>query len=150
MQRRPTIGLVAHDSCKPALLALARDYEAALSSCQIVSTENTGHMLRAHTKLTAQHLVESGPLGGDLQIASQIVEGLIDALVFLCDATQTHPHQNDINALLRISTLYDIPLATNVSTARLVLDNCLVDARTTETHQPARDATNTTSEEAIH
>ena len=150
MQRRPTIGLVAHDSCKPALLALARDYELALGSCQIISTENTGHMLRAHTTIAAQQLVESGPFGGDLQIASQIVEGLIDALVFLCDPTQTHPHQSDINALLRISTLYDIPLATNVATARLVLDNCLVDAPATETPRHTRDPTNTTSEEAIH
>ena len=150
MQRRPTIGLVAHDSCKPALLALARDYEAALGGCQVVSTENTGHMLRAHTKIVAQQLVESGPLGGDLQIASQIVEGLIDALVFLCDPTQTHPHQSDINALLRISTLYDIPLATNVTTARLILDNCLVDARATKTHHPSPKAVGTTLKEVIH
>ena len=125
MSDKPTIALVAHDSCKPALLALARAHAEVLKHCNLVATHNTGHMLTSHTTLECAPR-RSLALEGDLELAAQVINGGIDALIFLCDTTQTHPHQSDINALLRVSTLYDIPLATNATTARLVLTSPVV------------------------
>ena len=145
MTQKPTIALVAHDSCKPALLALARDYESDLKDCELVATRHTGYMLASHTKLQPTRTLESGPLGGDLELASLVVNGGIDALIFLCDTTQTHPHQSDINALLRISTLYDIPLATNITTAKLVLSSNLV-----KTAQQSKEFSHAESPAHVH
>jgi len=123
VSKKPRVALVAHDHSKPALLSLARDHESTLKELDLVATQHTGELLARHTGLTPVRLVASGPLGGDLVIASEIVKGRIHALIFLCDTTQTHPHQNDIDALLRVATLYNIPLATNPVTAALVLSS---------------------------
>ena len=63
----------------------------------------------------------SGPLGGDAQIASMIAEGRIDGVVFFIDPLDVHPHEVDVNMLLRICNVYNIPLATNYSTASLMI-----------------------------
>ena len=63
----------------------------------------------------------SGPLGGDLQIGARLATGEVDAIIFLRDPMTPQPHEPDINALVRASDVHDIPCATNLSTARLML-----------------------------
>jgi methylglyoxal synthase len=85
----------------------------------VVATGTTGKHIE-HAGLDVNCL-KSGPLGGDAQIASLISDGEIDAVVFFIDPLGLHPHQVDVNMLLRICNVYNIPLATNYSTASLVI-----------------------------
>ena len=68
------------------------------------------------------HRLKSGPLGGDQQIGALVSEQKLDLVIFLRDPLTSQPHEPDINALLRLCDVYAVPLATNVSTAQLVLD----------------------------
>ena len=68
------------------------------------------------------HRLKSGPLGGDQQIGALVSEQKLDLVIFLRDPLTAQPHEPDVNALLRLCDVYAIPLATNVSTAQLVLD----------------------------
>jgi len=85
----------------------------------VMATGTTGKHIE-HAGLDVNCL-KSGPLGGDAQIASLISDGEIDAVVFFIDPLGLHPHQVDVNMLLRICNVYNIPLATNYSTASLVI-----------------------------
>ena len=85
----------------------------------VMATGTTGKHIE-HAGLDVNCL-KSGPLGGDAQIASLISDGKIDAVVFFIDPLGLHPHQVDVNMLLRICNVYNIPLATNYSTASLVI-----------------------------
>jgi methylglyoxal synthase len=67
--------------------------------------------------------LKSGPLGGDAQIASLLVDGNIDVVLFFIDPLYSHPHEVDIHMLMRLCNVYDIPLATNYSTAKMVIDS---------------------------
>ena len=69
----------------------------------------------------------SGPLGGDSQISAMIAEGRIDCLIFFCDNLITQGHQQDVSALSRIASLYNIPFATNRTTADMILTSTLFD-----------------------
>lgn len=69
----------------------------------------------------------SGPLGGDSQISAMIAEGKIDCLIFFCDNLITQGHQQDVSALSRIASLYNIPFATNRTTADMILTSNLFD-----------------------
>jgi len=84
-----------------------------------MATGTTGKHIE-HAGLDVNCL-KSGPLGGDAQIASLISDGEIDAVIFFIDPLGLHPHQVDVNMLLRICNVYNIPLATNYSTASLLI-----------------------------
>lgn len=114
------IALIAHDKKKDDMIALASEYKAYLSTCQLVATGTTGGRLANEVGLTVDRK-HSGPFGGDLQIGSLLVEGMIDAVIFLRDPMTPQPHEPDINALVRACDVHNVPCATNVSTARLVL-----------------------------
>jgi len=73
----------------------------------------------------------SGPYGGDLQIGAMLAEGKVDLVVFLRDPMTPQPHEPDINALVRACDVHDVPCATNVATARMLLDTLA--ARTSAT-----------------
>ena len=118
--RRPTIALVAHDRMKDRMVALAQEFRALLATHALVATGTTGGRLRDEAGLDVE-CVLSGPLGGDLQIGARLAVGEVRALVFLRDPMTPQPHEPDINALVRACDVHDVPCATNVASARLLL-----------------------------
>ncbi|MGB9107418.1 MAG: methylglyoxal synthase [Telluria sp.] len=121
---KPRIALIAHDRKKDAMIALAAEYREFLAGCTLTATGTTGGRLidELGLKVTRMH---SGPLGGDLQIGARLVDGEIDCVIFLRDPMTPQPHEPDINALVRACDVHDIPCATNVSIARLVLSRLM-------------------------
>jgi methylglyoxal synthase len=115
------IALIAHDAKKDLMVTLARDFTPFLSRCHVMATGTTGSRLIAEAGLEVERLL-SGPLGGDLQIGARLAEGRVDAVIFLRDPMTPQPHEPDINALVRACDVHNIPCATNISTARMVLD----------------------------
>ena len=114
------IALIAHDGRKAAMVALAREFRDFLAQCTLCATGTTGGRLQAELGLEIERLL-SGPLGGDLQIGARLAVGEIDAVIFLRDPMTPQPHEPDINALVRACDVHDVPCATNVSSARLLL-----------------------------
>ncbi len=117
---RPRIALIAHDKKKDDMVSLAAEYIDFLRGCHLVATGTTGGRLANELGLTIDRK-HSGPFGGDLQIGSLLVDGLIDAVVFLRDPMTPQPHEPDINALVRACDVHNVACATNVSSAHLVL-----------------------------
>lgn len=115
------LALVAHDEKKDDLLALARRHLDTLARVRIVATGTTGGRLRDELGLSVERM-RSGPLGGDLQIGARIAEGHVDAVIFLRDALTAHPHEPDIQALLKVCDTRSIPVATNQAMAGLLLE----------------------------
>ena len=117
---RTKVALIAHDRKKPEMIALCRDYQEMLTQEELVATKSTGGLIE---ELTGLHVtrMNSGEKGGDLQIGSMIASDEIKAVVFLRDPLTAHPHEPDINAVLKICDVNNVPLATNIATARLVL-----------------------------
>ncbi|MEF7614581.1 methylglyoxal synthase [Aquincola sp. MAHUQ-54] len=114
------IALIAHDGRKRAMVALATEFSAFLQQCTLCATGTTGQRLQDEVGLTVERLL-SGPLGGDLQIGARLSVGSLDAVVFLRDPMTAQPHEPDINALVRACDVHDVPCATNVAGARLLL-----------------------------
>ena len=114
------IALIAHDKKKDDMVALATDYANYLRQCTLLATGTTGKRLADEVGLTVERML-SGPFGGDLQIGAQLAEGKVDCVIFLRDPMTPQPHEPDINALVRCCDVHDVPCATNVSSARLLL-----------------------------
>jgi methylglyoxal synthase len=114
------IALIAHDKKKDDMVALAAEYEKYLRQCLLLATGTTGKRLADEVGLTVERM-HSGPFGGDLQIGAQLVEGKIDCVIFLRDPMTPQPHEPDINALVRACDVHNVPCATNVASARLLL-----------------------------
>ncbi|MEM8502943.1 MAG: methylglyoxal synthase [Cyanobacteria bacterium P01_D01_bin.1] len=115
-----TLALIAEDSNKDDLVRFVTEYSALLTRYQIIATETTGGRIIRDTPLVAEILLP-GRLGGDVQIAARIAEGQVAAVIFLTDSLNTSYCSADINLMLRICQLHDVPLATNLSTARAVI-----------------------------
>ena len=114
------IALIAHDKKKDDMITLAGEYLDFLQGCELSATGTTGGRLINELGLAVERK-HSGPFGGDLQIGSLLVEGLIDCVIFLRDPMTPQPHEPDINALVRACDVHNTPCATNVSSAHLVL-----------------------------
>lgn len=114
------IALIAHDGKKADLVSFAHKNADLLRRFRLVATGTTGQLLRDQIDLDV-HRYRSGPLGGDVQIAAQIVEGEIFALVFFVDPLDKHPHEPDIQTLLRACNVHNVPVATNEATARYII-----------------------------
>jgi methylglyoxal synthase len=114
------IALIAHDHKKDDLVEWVAKNEAILKGHFLCGTGTTARLIAEKTGLpvVAYH---SGPLGGDQQIGSRIVEGEIDFVIFFWDPLEAQPHDPDVKALLRIAAVYDIPLAHNRATADFLL-----------------------------
>jgi methylglyoxal synthase len=116
----PRIALIAHDRKKDDMVRLASQFAPFLHGCRLCATGTTGGRLVAEVGLQVERML-SGPLGGDLQIGARLATGGIDAVVFLRDPMTPQPHEPDINALVRACDVHDVPCATNLSSARLLL-----------------------------
>jgi methylglyoxal synthase len=117
---KPRIALIAHDKKKDDMITLAAEYIDLLRACHLTATGTTGGRLANELGLTVERK-HSGPFGGDLQIGADLVDGKIDAVIFLRDPMTPQPHEPDINALVRACDVHNVACATNVSTAHLVL-----------------------------
>jgi methylglyoxal synthase len=115
------VALIAHDEEKPELIDLATEYRDTLAEFELLATGTSGKRLIEETDLEVERRA-SGPMGGDMQIGSEVAEGRIDTIVFLRDPLRAQPHEPDITALLRICDVHDTPLATTRSSAEYVLD----------------------------
>lgn len=116
------IALIAHDHKKPMMVDLAQQYQDKLSKHQLFATGTTGKVIMESTALSITRL-NSGPLGGDQQVGALISEHKIDLVVFLRDPLAAQPHEPDVNALVRLCDVYSVPLATNLGTAHILLNN---------------------------
>jgi methylglyoxal synthase len=121
---KPRIALIAHDKKKDDIVALAGEYREFLMRCKLMATGTTGGRLIDEIGLEVERM-HSGPFGGDLQIGAHLVNGEIDCVIFLRDPMTPQPHEPDINALVRACDVHNIPCATNVSSARLVLSRLM-------------------------
>jgi methylglyoxal synthase len=116
------IALIAHDQKKDDMVELASEYADLLRQCVLVATGTTGKRLHDEVGLTVERKL-SGPFGGDLQIGAELVEGKIDYVIFLRDPMTAHPHEPDVNALVRACDVHNVPCATNITAARLLLSH---------------------------
>ena len=114
------IALIAHDRQKDDLQAFCVQHRAELERFQLIATGTTGRRIAEATGLPV-HRYLSGPLGGDAQIAARIAQHEVRAVIFLVDPLYAHPHEPDIQGLLRVCNVHNVPLATNLATAELVL-----------------------------
>lgn len=126
MHSKKRIALVAHDLQKPAIVAWAKHNRDILATCELWGTGTTGGLVAKETGLDIT-LLKSGPLGGDQQLGAMIAEGRLDILIFFSDPLTAMPHDVDVKALLRISTLNQTVLACNRATADFVITSRLFD-----------------------
>ena len=123
--RQKTIALIAHDNKKPDIIRWAKENKTTLSHFNLCGTGTTAKLVAEETGLMVKGYL-SGPLGGDLEIGAKVAEKQIDIVIFFWDPLQAQPHDPDVKALLRIAALYDIPIATNISTANYILRSDLI------------------------
>lgn len=116
----PRIALIAHDEKKDDLVRFATEHKEKLKAFELVATRTTGGHLMSEVGLDVERML-SGPLGGDLQIGAMIAEGKIAGVIFLRDPLTAHPHEPDISALLKVCDTHNVPLATNLATAAMIL-----------------------------
>lgn len=120
---KKSIALVAHDNRKQDLLDWVEHNKESLSSHQFFATGTTGKLVS--TVLDDVTRLKSGPLGGDQQMGALIADGKIDYLIFFWDPMTSQPHDVDVKALLRLSVLYNVPTASNRSTADFLITSVL-------------------------
>lgn len=117
-ERRTKIALIAHDGRKADMVAFATFNRDRLAEFDIVATATTGDLLIEKVGLSCQRML-SGPQGGDAQIAAMVAEGVVKAVIFLVDPLTSHPHDPDIQTVLRVCNVHNVPIATNIAAADL-------------------------------
>jgi methylglyoxal synthase len=132
MEKTKRIALVAHDNRKPDLIEWVNWNWDVLRRHKIICTGTTGKLVEAalmqnlaekEKEQVSITKVKSGPLGGDQQLGSMIVDGKVDIIIFFWDPMQPQPHDVDVKALLRITVLYNVPTACNRSTADFMISS---------------------------
>jgi methylglyoxal synthase len=116
------IALIAHDKKKDEIIELAKKYKNILGEHELYATGTTGTLIMGETGL-AIHRMKSGPLGGDQQIGAMLAGGELNLIIFLRDPLTAQPHEPDVSALLRLCDVQKIPLATNASSATIMLES---------------------------
>src|SRR4029078_9169532 len=117
---RLTLALIAHDQKKDDLQAFCVRHRDLLAEFDLIATGTTGARIAEATGLPVMRYL-SGPLGGDAQIAARVAVGEVAAVIFLVDPLYAHPHEPDSHGLLRVCNVHNIPVATNLATAELIL-----------------------------
>jgi methylglyoxal synthase len=128
MEQDKHIALVAHDNKKRDLLEWAKYNRVLLAHHTIFATGTTGEILENELGFHVNKL-ESGPLGGDLQIGAKIVDQQIDFLIFFWDPLEPQPHDPDVKALLRMAVVWNIPIACNRASADFMISSPLMDGK---------------------
>ena len=113
------IALIAHDGKKAEIVAFVKEHFDIFLNMTLTATGTTGGLIE-QTGLQVNKKL-SGPNDGDAQIAAMAAEGLLDAILFFRDPLGKHPHEPDIQMLMRICDAHNVPLATNPATASLLL-----------------------------
>nr|WP_302600077.1 methylglyoxal synthase [uncultured Cellulosilyticum sp.] len=126
MQKQKSIALIAHDNRKQDIIEWVQNNKEILGKHFLCGTGTTARLIAEATQLPVT-AYNSGPLGGDQQIGCRIVECKIDFMIFFWDPLASQPHDPDVKALLRIAALYDIPVATNQSTADFLITSPLME-----------------------
>ena len=134
MKKKKNVAIVAHDNRKKDIIEWVSFNWQELVSHDLICTGTTGKLVEETLaeKCSENNVVppsiarlKSGPLGGDQQLGALIVEGAVDILIFFWDPMQPQPHDVDVKALLRITVLYNIPTASNRSTADFLVSSIL-------------------------
>ena len=115
-----TIALIAHDGKKADMVAFAIQNRDLIRNFDLVATGTTGRLIEEKVGLKVERML-SGPLGGDAQIAARVVTGDVNAVFFFVDPLDKHPHDPDIQTLMRACNVHNVPLATNTATAQFIL-----------------------------
>ena len=115
------IALIAHDKKKNEIIEIAKRYKDVLALQELYATGTTGTLIMGETGLPI-HRMKSGPLGGDQQIGAMLADGQLDLIIFLRDPLTAQPHEPDVSALLRLCDVQRLPLATNASSATVMLE----------------------------
>jgi methylglyoxal synthase len=131
MDRIKNIAVVAHDNCKNELLDFIDCNRETIIKHNLVATGTTGRLVE--NLLSADNCdgeeckkvlrLKSGPLGGDQQLGALISDGKVDVLFFFWDPMEPQPHDVDVKALLRLAVLYNIPTASNRSSAEFLISS---------------------------
>ena len=114
------IALIAHDGKKPEMVNFVMKNKTVLQKATLIATGTTGSHLEAAGFAVKRML--SGPKGGDAQIAALLAVGELEMVIFFRDPLDKHPHEPDVQMLMRLCDVHNIPLATNPATAQLMMD----------------------------
>ena len=114
------VGLIAHDAKKKLMQNFCIAYRGILSKHELYATGTTGRLIEEVTNLTV-HKFLAGHLGGEQQISAQIEHNQMDLVIFLRDPSTPKSHEPDVNNLIKLCDMYNIPLATNLASAELLI-----------------------------
>lgn len=114
------IALIAHDNKKPKMIQFVEKHRDILKEHELCATGTTGKKINEATGLEVDRFL-SGPIGGDQQIGARVATDEIDLVIFLRDPLTAQPHEPDVLALLRVCDVHQVPLATNVTSAEILL-----------------------------
>ena len=120
MDKVKNIALIAHDKKKDEIIKLVSDNIGVFKDKSLFATGTTGRLISEATGLKI-HCFLSGPFGGDQQIGAMVAGGAIDLVIFMRDPLTAQPHEPDVSALLRLCDVHNIPLATNLKSATIML-----------------------------
>ena len=114
------IALIAHNAKKDEICAFAREHKNFLAEHSLIGTEGTARVI---SEVTGLHVIslDHGPDGGDIRLANRVLDGEIKALFFFIDMETPFGHEVDINSLIRICVIKDVPIALNNTTAHLII-----------------------------
>ena len=129
--RKKVLALIAHDGKKADMVGYASAHKETLKAYDLIGTGTTSRLVEEKAGLEMEGLL-SGPMGGDAQIAARVADGRCDAEIFLRDPLDKHPHDPDINMLMRVCDVHNVPLATNLATADLMISGMILPRNTTE------------------